>query len=363
VTEPFDAGWLAAAIALTTPVLFAAMGELVAERTGVINIGLEGMMLMGAFFGFLVMWQSGSPWLGVVTGFGAGAVLAALMAVLTIEARGDQIVVGVGLNILAFGVTTFAYEQIFSSRPQVIIEPMKAVDVPGLRELPLVGKAFFHQAPIAYLAYVAVPLIWYLLYRTSWGLAIRAAGEVPEAVETAGVSVRAVRWLGTLTAGGLAGVGGAFLSVASLGIFVQGMSAGRGFIALAAVIFGRWRPVGVLGACLVFGGADALQLRLQAEEFITRPVWFVVGVVPLLYFAWQIARRRSRDITLGDVLVGGTFALFGIVAFAVQPEWALPSQLWLTLPYAVAILVLAGFGGRTRVPAAIGIPFRRVADA
>jgi general nucleoside transport system permease protein len=359
VTGIFDAAWVAATISLTTPVLFAALGETIAERTGTIDVGLEGMMLVGAFFGFLVSWQAGSPWLGIVTGLVAGAGLAALMALLSIEARADQIVTGIGLNILAFGVTSFVFDQIFAHRGQVVLDSMAPIGIPGLQDLGGIGRALFHQPPLTYVAYLLVPALWFLLHRTSAGLALRAAGELPEAVETAGISVRAVRWAGVLTAGALAGVGGAYLSVVSLGLFVQGMSAGRGFIALAAVIFGRWRPFSVLAACLIFGGADALQLRLQAQESIPREVWVVLAAIPALALVYAVVRRRVSKIEPPDVVVGGTVTLAGTVLAVIRPQWSVPGQLWLTMPYVVAILVLAGFVGRTRLPAALGVPFRR----
>jgi ABC-type uncharacterized transport system permease subunit len=362
VTGIFDAAWLAAAISLTTPVLFAALGETIAERTGIINVGLEGFMLTGAFFAFLVAWQSGSPWLGVATGLVAGAALAAVMAVLSIEAGADQIVAGIGLNILAFGVTSFAFDQIFSHRGQVVLNAMSPLGIPGLDDLGGVGKAVFDQPPLAYVAYLLVPALWLLLQGTSAGLALRAAGELPEAVDTAGVSVRAVRWAGTLTAGALAGVGGAYLSVVSLGLFVQGMSAGRGFIALAAVIFGRWRPFTVLGACLVFGGADALQLRLQAEPSIPREVWIVAAAIPAAALVYAAARRRLRRLERAEVAVGAAVTIGAAVLAIVRPGWTIPSQMWLTLPYVVAILVLAGFVGRTRLPARLGVPYRRASE-
>src|SRR5262249_13720579 len=208
-----------------------------------------------------------------------------------------------------------------SHRSQVILDAMSPVGIPGLDDLGGVGKALFDQPPLTYVAYLLVPALWLLLQRTSAGLALRAAGEVPEAVETAGISVGGGRWAGTLTAGALAGVGGAYLSVVSLGLFLQGMSAGRGFIALAAVIFGRWRPFGVLAACLVFGGADALQLRLQAEESIPREVWIVVAAIPALALLYAIVRGRVSSIEPSDIVVGGTGPLTGLVLAVVQPEW------------------------------------------
>jgi ABC-type uncharacterized transport system permease subunit len=355
---PFDASWLIATIGLTTPILLAATGELLAERAGLFNIGLEGMMLLGAFAAFITSWQTGSAWLGVLVGMVGGVMLAALMAFLSIEARADQVVVGVGLNILALGVTTFSFEQIFASRPQALLNPMQPLAIPGLSHLPYIGKALFDQAPPAYLAYLAVPAVWFLLYRTTWGLAVRSAGELPEAVETAGLSVRKVRWLAELAAGALAGAGGAFLSAVSLGLFIQGMSAGRGYIALAAVIFGGWRPFGVLGACFVFGGADALQLRLQAVGMIPRQVWFVLFAVPLVYFAYRRLRRRPRSAFAASG-IGGAVTIAGVVLFALAPSMSLPSQLWLALPYVLTLFVLAGFVGRPRMPTALAVPLHR----
>lgn len=356
---PFDASWLTAALLLTTPVLLAATGELIAERSGIINIGLEGFILTGAFVGFIVDWKSGNAWAGIVAGLAGGLTLSAVMAFLAIEASADQIVVGVGLNILATGVTTFGYEQIFSSRPQVLLNPMSSVSIPLLHRIPGVGNALFSQPLVAYIAYALVPIAWFLLFRTSWGLAIRAAGEVPEAVETAGVDVRRVRWLTTLTAGAMAGLAGAMLSVVQLGLFIEGMSSGRGFLALAAVIFGRWRPVGTLLACLVFGGADALQLRLQATGNIPWQVWLVIGLVPVVAVAYRISRRRLRLLNPGSAAVGVALTATAFALLVVRPSWSLPPQMWLMLPYVLALLVLAGFVGRAHVPTALAIPYRR----
>ena len=354
---PFDALWFAAAISLATPILFAAMGELVAERAGIFNIGLEGMMLVGAFAAFVTAWLTGNMWLGILVALAAGALLAAIMAALTIEANADQVVVGVSLNIVAFGVTTFAFKEVFSSRPQILLEPMRRLTIPGLSDLSQVGSAVFEQVPLTYLAYLIVPVVWFLLYKTNWGLALRAAGEMPGAVDTAGVNVRRVRWAATLVAGALAGVGGSFLSIVSLGLFVQGMSAGRGFIALAAVIFGAWRPFGVLGACLVFGAVDALQLRLQTEEFVPRQVWFVMAAAAILFVVHGLrGRRMGRN--WGDLAIGVAMSAGGIVLFVFPPSLSLPSQVWLALPYVLPLLVLAGLVGRARMPTALGINLR-----
>jgi simple sugar transport system permease protein len=357
---PFDTNLLIVSIGLTTPILFAALGELLAERSGVINIGLEGMMLNGAFFGFWAAHASHSQLLGVVMAFVAGAFLGAVMAALSVSAAGDQIVVGVGINILAVGATTFANNQFFTSGGnQPTITPISPLAIPGLDHLPIVGKAFFDQTPLAYVAYLLVPAIWYVLYRTNFGLVIRGAGEFPDAVETSGASVIRVRWLTTLFAGGMAGLGGAVLSVGNLGLFNNNFTDGRGFIALAAVIFGRWRPFPVLAACLVFGSADALQLRLQAAGYIPRQVWALLLLIPLLVVAYRIVRSHRWRMTRDGLAFGGTVFLVGLVLLIAGPRWSIRPEFWLMLPYLVTIVILAGTVGRTRMPAALGLPYRR----
>jgi simple sugar transport system permease protein len=361
---PFDTALLVAVVGLATPILFAALGELVSQRTGVINIGLEGMMLNGAFFSFWAAHASHSLLLGVLMGLAAGAAFGAIMAALTVSAGGDQIVVGVGINILAAGVTTFANQQLFSSGGnQPTINPMNPAAIPGIVHIPVIGKAFFDQVPLAYVAFLLVPVVWYVVYRTNLGLVIRGAGEYPDAVETSGVSVKRVRWFGALCAGGMAGIGGAMLTVANLGLFNDGMSGGRGFIALAAVIFGRWRPLPVLGACLVFGGADALQLRLQAENSIPRQVWIVLMLIPIVVMAYIVLRGRAGRLVRADGIVGGSVFLAGLVLTVIAPHWSVPSQFWLMLPYVITLVVLAGIVGRTRLPAALGLPYRSAATS
>jgi simple sugar transport system permease protein len=356
---PFDVAWLTATVRLATPLLFASTGETVSERAGILNIGLEGMMLCGAFFSYLGAWLWGSLLLGILLGVLAGAVLASLMALLTIHARADQIVVGVGLNLMAIGVTTFAYRQIFTSRTEVHLARPQPLHLPLLSKIPVVGPALFSQTLLVYLAFIGVAVTWFVLYRTSWGLAIRAAGEVPAAADTAGISVARIRWFGTLTAGAMAGAAGAFLSVGQLGLFQEDMSAGRGFLALAAVIFGGWRPFGVLAACLVFGAADALQLRLQAYANIPRQVWLVVALIALAYVvATRLGTRAALRSWLG-LAIGVAVAGVGVGLFAVGPRIHFPPQLWLTVPYLLALLALAGLVGRVRMPTALAIPYRR----
>jgi simple sugar transport system permease protein len=352
---PFDAFWLATAVRLTAPLLFASTGELVSERSGILNVGLEGMMLSGAFFGFLTSYLTGSTVLGLLGGGLAGMSVAAVMAVLAINARADQVIVGIGLNILALGVTTFVFREVFAG-PQVILERPGMVRIPLLADIPGIGSALFAQPLLVYLAFLNVPVVWFVLNKTSIGLAMRAAGEVPEAVDAAGSSAAGVRWFGTLTAGLLAGFGGAFLSL-ELGIFVEAMSSGKGFLALAAVIFGRWRPGGVLAACVLFGSADALQLRLQAESSVPVEVWVVLALVGPALVVVALSRRR-RISAAGWVAAATGSAVFAALT-VIQPDATLPNQLWRAMPFVVSLVALGGFAGRSRMPTALAVPYRR----
>jgi ABC-type uncharacterized transport system permease subunit len=360
---PFDSNLVIAMVLTTTPILFAAIGELVAQRAGVINIGLEGMMLNGAFFGFWAAHASGSLLLGVIVGMLAGTALGVVMAALSVSAHADQIVVGIGITILATGATTFANEELFTTGGnQPTISAMRNLPIPGLDHVPVIGHALFDQVPLAYLAYLIVPAVWYVLYRSNLGLLIRAAGEYPDAVETSGTSVAAIRWGATLFAASMAGLGGVMLSVGNLGLFNEGMSGGRGYIALAAVIFGRWRPLGVLCASLVFGGADALQLRLQAFPAIPDQVWIALLLVPIVVLAYQTIRRRRLPSQPRFSVFGSTVFIVGLVLAVIGPHWSIAGEFWLMLPYVITLVVLGGVAGQVRLPSALGLPYRRVAS-
>ncbi|MDE0171773.1 MAG: ABC transporter permease [bacterium] len=354
----FDAFWLATTLRLSTPLILASSGELLAERTGVLNIGLEGFMLAGAFFGFLGTYLSGSFLVGVVFAIVAGVIFAAAMAFLSIRLSADQIVVGIGINILALGLTSFVFREVFSG-PQVLLERPAPWRWPLLSDIPGVGEALFAQPGWVYVAGVVVLAVWFVLQRTTWGLSMRATGELPEAADTAGSSVFRNRWIATLVAGGLAGAGGSFLSI-ELGVFIEGMTNGRGYLALAAVIFGRWRAPGVLLACLLFGGADAMQLRLQAEATVPLEVWLVLA---LLGPAYLLIRRRSvrSHHPLALAAVGCVTAIGGALAVT-QPQFTLPAQLWRTFPFVLTIVVLAGFIGRSWMPSTLAIPYNRESD-
>jgi simple sugar transport system permease protein len=252
---------VASALALGTPLLLAALGELVCERAGVINIGVEGLMLTGAFAGFLAAWSTGSPLAGMAAAGIAAALLGLVFAIWVVGLDGDQVVAGAALNILALGLTGVAYRAVFGVTGA-------ALSVPTFQPIALPGEAAWmaplrQPAPV-WVALGLVPVVWIVLARTRLGLALRAVGEAPEAAASVGVAVAAMR-VGAVVVGAiLAGIGGGYLSLAYSNTFVEGMSAGRGFIALAIVVFGRWRPFGVLAGSLVFGAASAGQFHLQA---------------------------------------------------------------------------------------------------
>jgi len=281
---------LASTLRLATPLIFAAMGGMFSERSGVINIALEGLMLMGAFGAAVGTVATHSPWLGLLVGMSAGFAIAAVYGLLVIPLRANQIVAGMAINMLALGLTPFLCKVLYGvtgSTPQVAFPEQ------------------FHSAPL-YLAWVIVGLCWFLVKFTPAGLWLGFAGEHPEALEAAGIRTNRVRWFAVLASGILAGAGGASLSTFLSSSFSRNMTAGRGFMALAALIFGKWRPVPAALACVLFGFADAAQIQLQGVKF------------------------RGTEV---------------------------PVQFIQILPYLVTILVLAGFVGRARAPKALGKPF------
>lgn len=258
--------FLTAAVTLATPLLLAAIGGLFSERSGVINIALEGMMLGGALAGVIGAVQTGSVWLALVYVVLTGAAVGLLLAVASITFRADQIVAAVAINILMLGITSVLFRGYFGlgNTKQINAPQFQPWPIPGLSAIPGIGPALFDQIPLVYLAYALVPISWFVLYRTSWGLKVTAVGEHPKAADTVGVNVLAIRYACVIISGILAALGGAVLSIGFLNTFQDNMTAGRGFIAFSAIIFGQWTPLGTLIACLIFGAADAVQLRLQA---------------------------------------------------------------------------------------------------
>jgi simple sugar transport system permease protein len=260
----FISGLIGATMRMATPIIFATLGEILSERAGVLNLGIEGIMLMGAMTGFLVTFSSGSIWLGVLAAAGVGMLLGLLMAFLSVYLGLSQHVSGLGITLFATGLAMFIYRLHFGS-PTVppIIEPFKQISLPILSKIPIIGPGLFTQYSLTYIAWILIPLISILLYRTQVGLKIRTVGENPVVADTVGVDVLLVRTLCLVAGGALMGVGGAFLTLAHQNMFLIDVIGGRGWVAIAMVIFGNWDPLkGAIGA-LIFGFLDGLQLRLQ----------------------------------------------------------------------------------------------------
>jgi general nucleoside transport system permease protein len=296
-------GLAAAMLRFATPLTFAALGGILSERSGVINIGLEGMMLMGAFFGIFGADLTGSWWLGCVIGMAAGGALALIHAVFSISFRGDQVVSGTAVNFLAFGITGYVFVAHYGDQGTPGDVPRAPdISLPLIEDIPFFGEAIGNANVLTWVALILVVLLSIYLFRTPGGLRLRSVGEKPRAADTVGVPVIQTRYLAVIASGLLAALGGAYLTVALVGSFTELMTDGRGFIALAAVIFGNWRPFGALAAALLFGFSSALAQRLP--EF-----------------------SESTAV------------------------------LFQALPYVLTLIVVAGVIGRSRPPASIGIPY------
>jgi simple sugar transport system permease protein len=280
------AGLLAAMLRFATPLTLAALGGLFSERAGVVNIGLEGTMLFGAFFGMLVADKSGSWVMGLVGALVTGALVGLLHGLFCIHLQADQIVVGTGINILALGATAFVFRAVYGfdgSPPNISQVPN--VSLPGIRDIPFVGAVIGDLNLMVWLTFALVALSWWVLWRTPIGLRIRAVGEHPRAAETVGINVYAVRYLAVMISGMLAALGGAYLSIAFVGGFTENMTNGRGFIALAVMILGKWKPVPILGSAMVFGLASALADRIEGvSPDLLKSLPYVVTLVALVGF-------------------------------------------------------------------------------
>lgn len=292
--------FLESGVRFATPLAYAALGELVVERAGVINIGLEGAIIAGAF-GALVSASAGGVSLGFAGAALAGVLVAAIFAFFVITLRTDQILTGTAISMLGLGLTGTLYRTTYGSAGASLHTPTIApIAVPGLSALPVLGRALFDQPVVTYALYAIVPALAWWFYRSAAGLALRAVGEHPEAARGAGISPERIQWAAVLFGGAMGGISGGTLVLAQVGTFAEGMSAGRGFIAIAIVVLGRWTPFGVAGAALVFGAASALQTLAQ---------------------------------TMG---------------------WAMPYQLPLAFPYVLTLVLLASARGRAAAPAALG---------
>ena len=255
---------LLSTIRMATPLLIVAIAELYSEKGGLVNIGLDGIMSFGALIGFIVGLWTNSPWLGILAGAIGGILVNMIYAFCTITLCAEQTVYGMAINIFAPALASFIYKLSFSDTSTLIQGvTMKTAPIPILCDIPIIGELFFNHAPIVYLVYLLVPVTAIFFNKTKAGLNFKAVGEFPQAAETLGINVILQKYLASVVCGALAGIGGAYLTICYTNTFSEGIVSGRGFIALSAVIFGRWIPSGVLASCLLFGFCDALQIRLQ----------------------------------------------------------------------------------------------------
>lgn len=298
LTLGFLATLLGAAWRLATPLIFASIGEVISERAGVLNIGLEGTMLMGAFCGFAATFATGSIPLGLAAGIAAGMAFGLIFAFFTITVKANQIVVGAAINLLGLGLTAFLFRTYYVSTGRGV-DIARPVRIPWLSDLPFFGEALFRQNLIVYSTVLVTVLAVILLYRSSFGLTLRAVGDHPKAVDVAGRSVAAYRYGAVLIGTGLAGLGGAFLTLGHSNQFVEGITSGRGFIALAVVVFARWSPVGAFFVSLLFGLFYALQLQLQAQPMLNIPYQafqalpYLMTIVALIVVGGKSAAPRK----------------------------------------------------------------------
>ena len=292
---------LGSTIRQSTPILLGALCGILCERAGVINIGIEGQMLMAAFIGFMTNVWTGNLFLSVLAGMATGALLGLLHAFMSVTLKLDQIIGGTMINILGLGLTGFFYTAGLTTEGK--IQPL---NLGFLADIPLIGPVLFTNPPITYAAIILVFVLQFVLFRTTWGLRTRAVGEHPRAADTLGINVFATRYINVILGGAIAGLAGAFLTLEAVGSFERAMTNGRGFVALAVMVFGKWNPLGVWGAALLFGFANAIQTQIQ-----------FAGVLEI------------------------------------------PHQFIGMLPYLLTIIVLAGFVGRARPPAADGVPYEK----
>ena len=279
-TIGFLTAFLSAAVRLAVPLMYGGLGETVAEKSGVLNIGMEGVMLSGAFFSFAGAWYSGTMAGGILAGILGGMAVSALHGFLCIHLAQDQSVSGLALNMVMLGITSFLYKLMSSGQAHQTVPMFPALEIPVLSRIPVIGSAFFSCDILTYVLYVLVILTWLFYRKTNTGLSLISVGEHPLAAESAGISVKKYRWAALLVNGALGGIGGATLVLSQLGVFTENMISGRGYIALATVILGRYTPFGMFGAALLFGGANALQIRLQTMGIGISP--YILGMLPYL---------------------------------------------------------------------------------
>jgi len=263
LTASFFIGILASGIRLATPYLYAALGETLSQRSGVLNLGVEGQMLMGAFAAFYVTFQTGNVWLGMLAAVVVGALMGLAMAFVSINLQAEQGISGIGFYLFGLGMSTLLFQMLLGTVETV--QGFAPVHIPVLSDIPVIGEIFFRQNILVYIAFALVPIAQFVLQKTTLGLKIRAVGENPAAADSLGVSVATVRYVTVTLGGSMSGIAGASMSIGLLNVFQQNMTSGLGFIAVALVYFGGWRPFGVMLGALLFSMVNALQLRLQVQ--------------------------------------------------------------------------------------------------
>jgi general nucleoside transport system permease protein len=330
---------------LSMPLILASLGEAVGQRSGVLNIGAEGMMLLGAFFGLVVADRSQSLVLGFCAAITLAIVVALISGFFTVKLGADQVVVGTAINLLALGVTGVGFRR-FYGQSGMLISTKRLPNVLGLD-------------PVCILGLCLIPTVWWILTYTKWGLAVRGCGEYPKAVEAAGFSVSKIRLSALAVGGALTGLAGAYLSLGVAGTFAEGMTAGRGFLAIALVTFGRWQPVWIALAAVFLGYTQSLQYSLQGRNFSFAAAMNLLLIVGIVGFVAGLVWKKQNWLSI----VGA-----GVMAIALcsrltwlPPTFRIPSQLWLTLPYVLALLVLVLVGSGTLTPRALGKPYEKEA--
>ncbi len=303
----FLTAFLSAAVRLAVPLMYAGLGETISEKTGILNIGMEGVMLSGAFFSFAGAWYSGSMIVGLFFGIMGGVGVSALHALLTVKLAKDQSVSGLALNMMVLGLTSFLYKLVSSGQSYQQIETFQTIQIPLLSQIPIIGEAFFNRDILTYLLYILLIATLLFYRKTKPGLSFISVGEHPRAAASAGVPVHQYQWISMILNGIFGGIGGAYLVLVQLGVFTENMTSGRGYIALATVILGRYTPFGMFGAALLFGAANALQIRLQTIGVSVSP--YLLNILP--YAITLIAMlgaigKNSQPESLGKPYIKGS---------------------------------------------------------
>jgi simple sugar transport system permease protein len=300
----FTTAFFAAAIRMATPLILGGIGSTFSERAGILYLGVEGTMLIGACAAAIVSYFTASAWLGLLGGIVAGGLVGLLHAFMCIKFHANQTVIGTGINILAMGVTPLLLEALWDSPGTSPTVPgIEALRIPGLADIPILGDIIGTHSPLTFIALILVPVTAFVLFKTRAGLRVRAVGENPLAADTLSVNVYRVQYWSVMFCGLMAGLAGTYLSLCQVDMFVKGMTAGRGFMALAVMIFGKWKPTGVLWGALLFGLAESLEISMQTNG------------------------------------------------------WGVPTDILLSIPYVITILVLAGFVGKAVGPSQVGKPY------